>query len=62
MFFKSKVISLVLILSLCSSGCIRLFGKAGYYKETPETIQTRVVGFDTAKIMEDRQTRGSITA
>jgi hypothetical protein len=61
MFFKSKFVSFAFISSfILISGCIRLTGKAGYYKQTPEETETRVVGFDTAKILENKQTRGSI--
>ncbi|OGW85292.1 MAG: hypothetical protein A3C35_05015 [Omnitrophica bacterium RIFCSPHIGHO2_02_FULL_46_11] len=46
---------------LAASGCIRFFGGAGYYKETPQERTERVVGFDTAKVLEEKQTKGSIT-
>jgi hypothetical protein len=61
MFLRSAFLFLFLSLFLYS-GCIRLVGKAGYYKETPEETKESVVGFDTAKIMEDKQTKGSITS
>ena len=61
MFLRSAFLFLFLSLFLCS-GCIRLVGKAGYYKKTPEETKESVVGFDTAKILEDKQTRGSIAA
>ena len=61
MFFKHKVTCLFFVLYLfLISGCVRLVGKAGYYKQTPEETKENVVGFDTAKILEDKQTKGSI--
>ena len=62
MFFQRQTTHLIFILGFfLISGCIRLVGKAGYYHETPEETKERVVGFDTAKILEDKQTKGSIT-
>ena len=40
----------VLILAVLLSGCIRLWGGAGYVKEMPEEKTERIIGFDTAKI------------
>ena len=57
-------ISLLIFLTsffLIASGCIRLFGKAGYFKETPQEKTEHVVGFDTAKAFEEKQTKGSVT-
>ena len=63
MFFKRSATYLIFVLCLfLISGCIRLVGKAGYYKQTPEETKQSVVGFDTAKILEDKQTKGSITS
>ena len=47
---------------LVLSGCIRLWGGAGYVKETPKERTERVVGFDTAQAFEQKQTKGNITA
>ena len=62
MFLPHKRTCLIFILSLfLLSGCIRLVGKAGYYKQTPEETKERVVGFDTAQLLEEKQARGSVT-
>ena len=52
---------LITNLAVFTSGCIRLFGKAGYVKQTPVERTERVVGFDTAKAFEDQQGKGSVT-
>ena len=46
---------------LFTSGCIRLTGQAGYFKETPRERTEKVVGFDTAKVFEDGKPKGNIT-
>ena len=61
MFSRTFCLIFILIFPLFS-GCIRLVGKASYYKQTPEETKESVVGFDTAKILEDKQTKGSITS
>ena len=63
MFSKPTSSFLIFILVLfLLSGCIRLVGKAGYYKQTPEETKDSVVGFDTAKILENKQAKGSMTS
>ncbi len=44
------------------AGCIRLWGGAGYVKETPREHTEKVVGFDTANVFEDQQAKGSVTS
>ena len=48
------------LIAVLFSGCIRLWGGAGYVKETPDERTERAVGFDTAKAFEQKQTKGSI--
>lgn len=52
---------IVILTGIFFSGCIRLWGGAGYVKETPRERTERVVGFDTAKAFEQKQTQGSVT-
>ncbi len=47
-------------LAIFVSGCVRLFGHAGYVKETSTDRTERVVGFDTAKAFENQQSKGSV--
>ena len=51
---------LMVVFVFLFSGCIRLWGGAGYVKEAPREKSERVVGFDTAQLFEDRQTKGII--
>ena len=55
---------LVFVASLVffASGCIRLFAKAGYVNQKPQEHTERVVGFDTAKAFENRETKGNVTS
>jgi len=52
---------LIIDLTILAPGCIRLFGHAGYVKETSTDRTERVVGFDTAKAFENQQSKGSVT-
>jgi hypothetical protein len=52
---------LFLLSILLLSGCIRLVGKAGYVKQTPEERTVRTYGFDTADLAGGQKTQGSIT-
>ena len=56
-----KLLLVIMFVTFLFSGCVRLWGGAGYVKETPEEQTERVVGFDTAKAFEQKQTKGSIT-
>ena len=58
-----KLLYLVLVTGLVAfvSGCIRLWGRAAYVKEAPREHTERVAGFDTAKMFEAKQAKGSIT-
>jgi len=51
----------ILLIAVCS-GCVRLVGKAGYVKETPEERTSKTVGFDTDELFAGQKTKGSITA
>ena len=46
---------------LFTSGCIRLTGQAGYFKQTPREKTEKVVGFDTAKMFEGEKAKGGVT-
>lgn len=51
----------ILALSVFIAGCIRLWGGAGYVKQTPGERTERVVGFDTAEALDREQSKGNIT-
>ena len=52
----------ILIFALAMlSGCIRLVGKAGYVKETPEERTTKTMGFDTDELFPGQRTKGNVT-
>lgn len=46
---------------LFASGCIRLFGRAGYVTEKPMERTERVVGFDTAQAFQSQQSKGNVS-
>lgn len=48
---KNKSFALILLM-LIFSGCVRLTGKAGYWKQGPEDAEPQVkqAGFDTANL------------
>lgn len=50
-----------ILVTMILSGCIRLVGKAGYVKETPEERASKTMGFDTAELLEPQKIKGSIT-
>ena len=58
---KLIVLFFILSFSVLISGCIRLFGQAGYIKQTPAERTERIVGFNTAKAFESQQSKGSVT-
>lgn len=59
---RFTVLCFVILLAALSAGCIRLFGKAGYYRETPEETTEKTVGFDTQELYDSYQRKGSVTA
>lgn len=56
------LLSLICLLTIVS-GCVRLSGSAGYWKQGAEDAEPEVkqVGFDTNKLLPGDQKQGSIT-
>ena len=54
---------LSIVYCLCSCGCIRVAGSAGYWHKNPdeETVKSKQVGFDTEEITHPGKEPGSIT-
>jgi len=58
---KLIVLFFIASFTVLISGCIQLFGQAGYVKRTPAEHTEHVVGFDTAKAFESQQAKGSVS-
>lgn len=64
MLLRSKqIFSLISVISfvIFASGCIRLTGQASYFKKTPNEQTKHAAGFDTQRLFEAGETKGSIT-
>jgi len=51
-----------LLLLLLTSGCVRMTGGAGYWKQGPDDAepQSKYAGFDTQKMIPQDKSQGSI--